>query len=502
MQRYVFGQSHTCLCDEMLYLLLIFRDVLCATSFLACAIKLSTCMAPVLCTKKRLMYSIALQKVSWVCSFEPWLRTEFLAHSLNSLSFRVSGSLLLDSLKEHISTTAQDHCKAIYLHVLTTNNTAIHFYENRDFRQHHYLPYYYSIRGVLKDGFTYVLYINGGHPPWTILYPFVEAGKEDSEAVIPASCWSQFQFVTQQNVFPGFHCWKLWMVPIEPLKLFVNPAVRVTKTLIQCLKVELQSLVHKFAGENQSSQLSHCLCPDLVFPELVCSFQAVFCLALCCLFSNKAHPCVAINNHIPRSTKRVHRAYSVWSSDWMQASSRQVAVKCEWSRGKGWQEIVSLALNVQYRLHQSVTAPPRVRTKAVQLAVIQISASICFLWEWKKRDTYLHNGSLATKTRYWNYLKKSILLLPTVGSEKENMGSIMLGNNTSSLPEAAYTVEVFTNETLLMWFGLSFTWQRRPEKLSSRVKSFETATFSGCVNWQTAKPVTGVTTLMLMLMLV
>lgn len=81
------------------------------------------------------------------------------------------GSLLLDSLKEHISTMAQDHCKAIYLHVLTTNNTAIHFYENRDFKQHHYLPYYYSIRGVLKDGFTYVLYINGGHPPWTILYP-------------------------------------------------------------------------------------------------------------------------------------------------------------------------------------------------------------------------------------------------------------------------------------------------------------------------------------------
>lgn len=68
---------------------------------------------------------------------------------------------------------AQDHCKAIYLHVLTTNNTAIHFYENRDFKQHHYLPYYYSIRGVLKDGFTYVLYINGGHPPWTILYPFL-----------------------------------------------------------------------------------------------------------------------------------------------------------------------------------------------------------------------------------------------------------------------------------------------------------------------------------------
>lgn len=82
-----------------------------------------------------------------------------------------TGSLLLESLKDHISTTAQDHCKAIYLHVLTTNNTAITFYENRDFKQHHYLPYYYSIRGVLKDGFTYVLYLNGGHPPWTLLYP-------------------------------------------------------------------------------------------------------------------------------------------------------------------------------------------------------------------------------------------------------------------------------------------------------------------------------------------
>lgn len=88
-----------------------------------------------------------------------------------------AGSLLLESLKDHISTTAQDHCKAIYLHVLTTNNTAINFYENRDFKQHHYLPYYYSIRGVLKDGFTYVLYINGGHPPWTILYPLLFKGE-------------------------------------------------------------------------------------------------------------------------------------------------------------------------------------------------------------------------------------------------------------------------------------------------------------------------------------
>ncbi|OWK10875.1 NAA60 [Cervus elaphus hippelaphus] len=102
------------------------------------------------------------------------------------------GSLLLESLKDHISTTAQDHCKAIYLHVLTTNNTAINFYENRDFKQHHYLPYYYSIRGVLKDGFTYVLYINGGHPPWTILYPF-SLGANLSPCSIPHRIYRQAQ---------------------------------------------------------------------------------------------------------------------------------------------------------------------------------------------------------------------------------------------------------------------------------------------------------------------
>ncbi|XP_032825893.1 N-alpha-acetyltransferase 60 [Petromyzon marinus] len=79
------------------------------------------------------------------------------------------GSLLLDSLMAHIEAATQDRCKAVYLHVLTTNAPAIRFYENRSFRQHHYLPCYYSIRGVLKDGFTYVLYLNGGHPPWTIV---------------------------------------------------------------------------------------------------------------------------------------------------------------------------------------------------------------------------------------------------------------------------------------------------------------------------------------------
>jgi len=145
----------------------------------------SSCVHPEFRSRERVSQTWSRWEVTFLCCcvtsampmthaspHKTWTVFKQFGRSLISLSLS-AGSLLLDSLKEHISTTAQDHCKAIYLHVLTTNNTAIHFYENRDFKQHHYLPYYYSIRGVLKDGFTYVLYINGGHPPWTILYPFL-----------------------------------------------------------------------------------------------------------------------------------------------------------------------------------------------------------------------------------------------------------------------------------------------------------------------------------------
>lgn len=94
-------------------------------------------------------------------------------------------SLLLDSLLKHLTTPERKRVKAVFLHVLTTNSAAIMFYESKKFvemcaciillqfcvfrfRLHSFLPYYYSIKGRCKDGFMYVLYINGGHPPWTI----------------------------------------------------------------------------------------------------------------------------------------------------------------------------------------------------------------------------------------------------------------------------------------------------------------------------------------------
>jgi len=75
-------------------------------------------------------------------------------------------SLLLENLISHLTADAFSVVKALYLHVLTTNCQAIAFYEHRGFIVHSFLPYYYSIKGKRKDGFTYVLYLNGGHPTW------------------------------------------------------------------------------------------------------------------------------------------------------------------------------------------------------------------------------------------------------------------------------------------------------------------------------------------------
>jgi ribosomal protein S18 acetylase RimI-like enzyme len=51
------------------------------------------------------------------------------AHRRNGIA-----SLLLDNLITHLTTNEYSQCKAIFLHVLTTNTAAIHFYEQRRFR--------------------------------------------------------------------------------------------------------------------------------------------------------------------------------------------------------------------------------------------------------------------------------------------------------------------------------------------------------------------------------
>jgi len=88
-----------------------------------------------------------------------------------SQQYRQQGiaSLLLDQLISHLTSEQFSQVKALYLHVLTTNTQAITFYEHRGFQVHSFLPYYYAIKGKRKDGYTHVLYLNGGHPTWGVL---------------------------------------------------------------------------------------------------------------------------------------------------------------------------------------------------------------------------------------------------------------------------------------------------------------------------------------------
>lgn len=85
----------------------------------------------------------------------------------------LSASLLLDSLLSYLTSKERVSCKAVYLHVLATNTVAIRFYQRRSFHPHSFLPFYYSIQGKPRDGYSYVLYVNGGQPPWSLIYPFL-----------------------------------------------------------------------------------------------------------------------------------------------------------------------------------------------------------------------------------------------------------------------------------------------------------------------------------------
>ena len=56
-------------------------------------------------------------------------------------------SFMLGNLLSHLRSGDHRDVRAVYLHVLTTNNAAICFYEHRGFKPHLFLPYYYNIKG-------------------------------------------------------------------------------------------------------------------------------------------------------------------------------------------------------------------------------------------------------------------------------------------------------------------------------------------------------------------
>jgi ribosomal protein S18 acetylase RimI-like enzyme len=82
--------------------------------------------------------------------------------------FRRTGvaTLLLNTLYSYLK--QETECKAVFLHVLCCNSSAIRFYEKNSFQQRSYLPNYSTIKGQLKDGFCYVKYMKDGEPAFTL----------------------------------------------------------------------------------------------------------------------------------------------------------------------------------------------------------------------------------------------------------------------------------------------------------------------------------------------
>lgn len=66
-------------------------------------------------------------------------------------------------------------CKAVYLHVLDSNQDAIRLYESINFTRLRFLENYYYFNYSYQNAFLYVLYMNGGGPGTGLLRlsPFI-----------------------------------------------------------------------------------------------------------------------------------------------------------------------------------------------------------------------------------------------------------------------------------------------------------------------------------------
>lgn len=104
--------------------------------------------------------------------------------------------------------------KAVYLHVLTSNLSAIQFYKGLNFRRLHYLRSYYLIQGKPHDGFSYVLYINGGRPPWSygeLFVNFFSAIQDLQPCKVPLHFFYRlfFWFLPERKISPVVNRFKL-----------------------------------------------------------------------------------------------------------------------------------------------------------------------------------------------------------------------------------------------------------------------------------------------------
>ncbi|KAJ7519348.1 hypothetical protein O6H91_20G035200 [Diphasiastrum complanatum] len=64
-------------------------------------------------------------------------------------------------------------CRAVYLHVISYNRSAILFYKKNSFQSLRRLINFYYINGHHYDAYLYIYYVNGGRSPCSALYPFL-----------------------------------------------------------------------------------------------------------------------------------------------------------------------------------------------------------------------------------------------------------------------------------------------------------------------------------------
>ncbi|XP_053214709.1 N-alpha-acetyltransferase 60-like [Panonychus citri] len=119
------------------------------------------------------------------------------------------GSRLLDKLINELTTnidlndTAKT-VKAVYLHVLCDNKTAITFYKSKSFRIHRYLPWYYCNSAGNGDAYSYVRYINGATTSWIYSYPFARCpivGIYQALGKLPHLLWRVFRVLKIYRIF-------------------------------------------------------------------------------------------------------------------------------------------------------------------------------------------------------------------------------------------------------------------------------------------------------------
>ncbi|KAL8148537.1 hypothetical protein AgCh_005782 [Apium graveolens] len=77
-------------------------------------------------------------------------------------NFGIATSLIKEVIKYASNITM---CQAVYLHVISYNNSAIHLYEKMSFQCVRRLHSFYFINGQHYDSYLFIYYVNGGRSP-------------------------------------------------------------------------------------------------------------------------------------------------------------------------------------------------------------------------------------------------------------------------------------------------------------------------------------------------